>query len=56
MAILFGLLTAAPWYSHLRIQISSFFPSCTRLWNSLPPDVGAISAVPAFKNAIVNLF
>ena len=56
MAILFGLLTAAPWYSRLRIQISSFFPSCNRLWSSLSPNVSAISALPAFKHAIVNLF
>ena len=59
MAILFGLLAPSPWYSHLCIQIfiqTHFFPSHTRLWNSLPPDVSAVSTLPAFKRAIVYLF
>ena len=42
--------------AHSNFFSNSFFPSCTRLWNSLPPDVSAISALPAFKHAIVNLF
>jgi len=47
------------WYDciNLRSNIysNSFFPSCTRLWNSLPPNVSAISTLPTFKRAIVNL-
>ena len=52
-------LTPAPWYNHLRIQTfiqTHFFSSCTRVWNSSPPDVSAISTLPAFKHAIINLF
>ena len=59
MAIPSDRLTPAPWYSHLRIQTfiqTHFFPSCTRVWNSSPPDVSAISTLPAFKHAIINLF
>ena len=50
-------LTPAPWYSHMHIQtfIQTLFSICTRLWNSLPPNVSAISTLPAFKWAIVNL-
>ena len=33
-----------------------YFLSCIRLWNSLPPDVSAISTLPTSKHAIVNLF
>ena len=50
-------LTPAQWYSdmHVQILLELFFPSCTRLWNSLPPNVSAISILPAFKWPIVNL-
>ena len=42
--------------AHSNFYSNSFFPSCTSLWNSLPSDVSAISTLPVFKRAIVNLF
>jgi len=58
MAILSGQLTPVPWYSHMRIQtfiLTHFSPLVLNGGIVYLQMLSAISTLPAFKCAIVNL-